>query len=149
MRDVVTTIEEWVYEKLGAADPTLRVWPVLAPSNATYPFFTFDIGYAENTLAVGRGAPDAYAMRLELQGWVKGETRLALRPLWKIVFDALVGADGMGVKETWESAVDSARWQIECRYHQVSPVADPSAVQESDGQWRRVTHAFELHVAEL
>lgn len=150
MRDVVTTIEEWVYEKIGSAGTNAcagRVWPVLAPTGAAYPFMTFDLDYAETALPVGRGAPDMYSIRLVIQGWVQGETRLPLRAEWKKVFDGLVGPDGDGIKETWESAIDASQWYFQCAY--MKPQEDPSAVQESDGQWRRITHAFDLHIQEL
>jgi hypothetical protein len=152
MLDVVTSMEEFIYERLEAVSADVmerpfqgRYYPGIAPARETYPLMTFDLGYSDVAqAAVGYAAGNVFNQRWEFNGWIEGKTRLPLRLELAKVFGAFLKDDG--TPQTWKftSDIDGGQWDIVVSY--IGPMATPSRIVDDEGTYARVTHAFKFDI---
>lgn len=149
MRDTITLCEEWVGQRLLAANLPLvgqKVYPSYVPSGIDPPYITHDLGYAEISGPMHRSAPDLIVIRWEIISWSSGQSRQAMTPVWTAVFAALLGADGAGIApHTYTSLNDGSLWSVASQYF--GPIAIAAIDPKTEGEWQRICHGIRLYLS--
>ena len=152
MRDVITSMEEFIYGRLveeweGPGDPPFqgRIFPGMSPSGEVYPLLTYDLGYSEVAKAgVGVAAARFFSQRWEFSAWTEGITRLPSRLELQKVFMALLEEDGEPKSWKFVSDIDGGEWDVTVMY--LGPMPAPSRIVDDEGTYGRVTHGFQLDI---